>query len=749
MMSQQLSDESSTERHEAGTTRVLYGAEKAVGMGIKFMSNVKKRMDISFDSRGASIVVEVPAYWNGYLDIKSRGGQIRVVTEITKANLHYCKRLAKIAQVRHLNGMTGGIAVNETEYMATTTLEEAKPLTQVIYSNVEEVVRQGHCLFEILWENSIPAQDRFREIEEGVEPERTRVLYGADRILNQVVECFSSIKYTFDNCTDSAGPSIFLGNEPLKTEYSKLKDRGVKLRFITEITRDNVSYCKQLMRVADVRHLNKVRGNFGIVDKRLYAASGVEHQGKIPSRLVTSTIRAFVEQQQYFFETLWKKAMPAEQKIREIEEGVKPEYIVTINDPDKVQKIAFDLANSAKSEILVMFSTANAFHRQERAGGVQLLMDAARKRNVKVRILTPFDDRIGEVSRNVREELVMRRHDLEKTAAGDIDIKYTEPTLQTKISLLIVDSRFSLAVELEDDAKETTSEAIGLATLSNSKATVSSYVSMFESMWRQNELLEKLKAHSKMQQEFINIAAHELRSPIQPIMGLSELLYFKATNDQQRELADIIRRNAERLHRLAENILDVTRIESQSLRLDKEQFSLKELLEDTIRDYKKSPDYNNNNNNNSIQLIYPSEKIDDDIFVQADKERIKQVISNLLSNAFGFTRGEGTVLVTVEREKRDDGSGQFVIVSVRDSGSGIAPEILPIMFEKFTTKSEKGTGLGLFISKGIIEAHGGRIWGKNNDDDDRKKGATFTFTLPTTIIVTDQQQDPVPGCKQG
>jgi hypothetical protein len=493
---------------QLGTTRVLYGPEKAVRMGVKFMSNVRKRMDISFDSRGASIVVEVGAYWNGYLDIRRRGGEIRVVTEITKANLHYCKQLTKIAQVRHLNGMIGGIAINEAEYMATTNLEEAKPLTQVIYSNVKEVVRQGHCLFEILWENSIPAQDRIREIEDGVEPERTKVVYGTKHILEYIEECFSGIKETYDNCTDSTGPSIFLDNKLLRGEYAKLKDKGIKLRFITEITADNAPYCKQLMKVAQLRHLNRVRGNFVIIDKSLYVASGIEHDGQqIPARLIISTIRAFVEQQQYFFETLWKKATPAEQKIKAIEDGVKPEYIKTINEHDKVEKVAFNLINSASKEILVIFSTANAFHRQERAGGVRFLMDAAKKRNVKVRILTPFDDKIREVAKKLlQEELLALRHNHEK----NIEIRHTESALQTKISLLIADAKFSLAIELEYDTKETTREAIGLATVSNSKATVSSYVSMFESMWRQNELLEKLKARSKVQEEFINIAAHEL-----------------------------------------------------------------------------------------------------------------------------------------------------------------------------------------------------------------------------------------------
>ena len=152
-----------------GTTEVLYGSENAVGRGVQFMKNVKKRMDICFDSKAPSIVVEVDAYRNGYKDIRNRGGKIRAFTEITKENIHYCKELTKLVdELRHLEGMKGGIAVSETEYMATTVLQEATPLTQVIYSNMREVVDQMQYIFDIFWHRAIPAKQRIKEIEKGL-----------------------------------------------------------------------------------------------------------------------------------------------------------------------------------------------------------------------------------------------------------------------------------------------------------------------------------------------------------------------------------------------------------------------------------------------------------------------------------------------------------------------------------------------------------------------------------------------------
>ncbi|HZC20071.1 MAG TPA: HAMP domain-containing sensor histidine kinase, partial [Nitrososphaeraceae archaeon] len=314
-----------------------------------------------------------------------------------------------------------------------------------------------------------------------------------------------------------------------------------------------------------------------------------------------------------------------------------------------------------------------------------------------------------------------------------IDIRYIEPALQTKTTVLIIDRKLSLSVELKDDTKNTSVEAIGLATYSNSTATVLSYASIFESLWAQTELYDQLKVHHKMQREFIDIAAHELRTPIQPILGLSQVLQSRLKNSvEHQELLDAIVRNAKRLQQLTENILDVTKIESNSLHLNKEQFNLRQIVLNVIADCKSQlKEYDDDN---SIMLELVSKE---DIFVEADKERITQVISNLLNNAIKFTQEdkgqqESGISITLEEPENDDRNknknNKEIIMRVKDKGIGIAPEIMPRLFTKFATKSEKGTGLGLYISKSIVEAHGGRIWAENNNDG---RGATFSFSLPT------------------
>ncbi len=230
---------------------------------------------------------------------------------------------------------------------------------------------------------------------------------------------------------------------------------------------------------------------------------------------------------------------------------------------------------------------------------------------------------------------------------------------------------------------------------------------------------ERLKMHDKMQQEFINVASHEMKTPTQAILGYSKLIQ---RHPEKREvMMEAIARNASRLQRLTNDILDVTRIETQSLKLNIERVNLNELISDLIEDYRNEIE----KTNKDIKILHePQNQIID---VEADKNRLTQVISNLLSNAIKFTM-KGTIRVT---EEVKDGKA---LVSIEDTGLGIDTEIFPRLFLKFAAKSETGTGLGLFISKSIIEAHGGKIWAENNDTSDGKKGATFTFSIPLSKL---------------
>ena len=566
------------------------------------------------------------------------------------------------------------------------------------------------------------------------------VLQNIDDILKKGKEILET-STEFLVCSKVGGIRLVYNNyfksyEKVMQEYSKGGHKGIRL--VTSIDRDSIDIVRKFLSIGvQVRHVKNMPPiDFAVSDKEMIATIERMESGQMIQNLLVSTEQPYIDHFTSIFDELWKNGVDAKDRIKTIEEGVDTEGIEIIQNPAEIQKIIFNLLKSAAEEILIVFATANAFHRQEYLGAMQFLKEAANQRGVKIRILTPADDLIVQTAQRWKgqqqeqEEEGQQQKMLEQQK---IDIRFIESYLQTNVSLLIVDRKFSLAVELKDDAAHMSYEAMGLATYSNSKPTVHSYVSIFGNLWQQTELYEQLKIHNKMQtelyerlqevdkakDEFINIAAHELRTPIQPIIGLSDVLHSRIKDSEQQEFLDIIIRNARRLQQLTEDVLDVTRIESRNLKLRKEKVSLNEIISNTISDYRNQLVKENKNNTLKLELVNLTDK-GKDIIIEADKSRISQVISNLLSNAIKFTN-EGAIIVSTERNAND------VLVSIKDTGTGIDSDVLPQLFTKFTTKSTTGTGLGLFISKSIIEAHDGRIWAENNKDGN---GATFYFRIP-------------------
>jgi len=409
-----------------------------------------------------------------------------------------------------------------------------------------------------------------------------------------------------------------------------------------------------------------------------------------------------------------------------------------IRNRKEVQRLFIDIVKSAEHEILLIFPTVNSFLREQRLGIISLLKYGTIERGVNIKILTPIIDDVQKSVQGIVEEIGGQAQKNFQVRA--VDVTYEGSTVNT-VTIIIVDKKASLVIEKLDDSKENFIDAIGLATYSNSKPTVSSYISIFESLWNQTKLYEELRKHNKMQQEFINIAAHELRTPAQSLLGYAQLAKANPhyIEKQAESFIDVIYRNSFRIHKLTKDILDVTRIESQTLNLNKTKFNLKDLMINAIEDAltKLVP----RDSSDKVEVAYKSVKgiageaanHSDNIFVQADRDRITQVISNLLDNALKFTP-HGLVSVVISRPKeykegQEEDNEEEVVVSVEDTGSGIDPEIFPKLFTKFTSKSFSGTGLGLYISKSIIEAHGGKIWAKNNKCQG-KSGATFCFSLP-------------------
>ena len=519
---------------------------------------------------------------------------------------------------------------------------------------------------------------------------------------------------------DSKSPHFLLSDE-IRKRLQKAKTKGIRIRLITEITNANLNACNEIMKFAEVRHLHKVIGNFIISDKEYF---GQSLESNYQTNQIYSNDDGMVELQNYVFENLWNNSVSHHDKSSSLEVGVDPEEVKVLSDPTEIRKTYLSLIESAKSEISLIIATPNALQRNYKGGVISMLVEASEKRNVTVNLVIPTYD--GDKIQNnfLHTESVARNFRFKMKSIAPV----TTHTHRIKTTFLIVDKKSVFIIDVKDDNQDNFLEAVGYATFHVSKSRTESYNFIFDTIWRQADLYEslreanrnliysyqKLEERDAMEKEFINLAAHELRTPSQSIIGYSEMLRDLPERNKQYEEA--ISRNAERLYSLVTNMLSIARIESQTMKLNKIIFDLNVKIENVIKDVSQQIELRKAD---KVRIDFRSSGR---INILADKEKIFQVFANLLNNAIKFTN-EGTIKISVkEKEKTNE-----AVVTIKDSGPGIDREIIPHLFSKFKTKSEKGLGLGLYISKNIVEAHHGKIEAYNNPNSE---GATFVVTLP-------------------
>jgi len=542
----------------------------------------------------------------------------------------------------------------------------------------------------------------------------TFIIKGRKRALREAYDRSLNVKHSY-YCI--IGDELIKSYKPfLPLLQDQVYRRGGSSYIITNIEKETFQAIKDLTEAgAEIKHIDisSLRrcviyddnvAYFSIVEP-VITCGAIENvdQTEGEDLWIGSTEPSVVQSAKKHFLSDWKNAIPAVDRINELEKGIEPEFLKVIIDPEEAAQILLNIAKSVKNEALSIMPNVQGMLRMEKLGVIDLLIEASQK-GATVKIICPLTNANSHIVKRISEQ-----------GSG---IRIMNGYDDAESGILIVDCEKFLQAEVKNPTADQFSKAIGFAIYSNSKRNVNSFKSFFELLWNERILNEELIKADKMQKEFINIAAHELRTPVQPILSLSEVLSSKKRSiEEYHEYIDVIVRNAKRLRRLADDILDITKIESQLLQLKKEGINLNEMIQNVITDYQTQIKKMNDN----VKLVFVSTK-DNNIFVDADRERLFRVLDNLLNNAVKFTK-EGTVTITAE--KKED--SKEVVINIKDTGIGIDPELLPRLFSKFATKSHQGTGLGLFISKGIIEAHGGKVSAQNNPDG---KGATVAFSLP-------------------
>jgi two-component system sensor histidine kinase VicK len=691
-------------------TEIFYGIDNVMNTVLKFLYQTRSKIDACVDYTRPSLAIDIVILKRAFLDARKRGVKLRYTTEINKDNISYCKQLmSMVDELRHLDGIKGNFYISETGYLAPATLHEAgEPAAQIIYSNVKELIEHQKYVFETLWSKTIPAEQRIREIEEGIARCETVIIDNSDEIIREIYSLTASSN-KLDMCLTSGGMQyshkyFFDINKKLLDKQRRGEHKG--LRYITNIDNKNLELIKLYLKSGiKIRHVGNLPPmSFGVSDKKIAVTIEKMEDGKVVQSLLLSNESQYLKHFSSVFQRLWENGIEAIERIQEIEEGIEAEFYKVITDNEKASQILIDMTKSVRRKALIFLPNDKALVRIDRLGIVDSLLTASRN-GAEVKIICPLTDENSEIQRKILEN-----------APG---IRILDGNI-SPYGMYIIDHEKFLRAELKKPKADKFSDAIGLVVYSNRKTTVDSFESVFELLWNERILVEELKKADTMQKEFISIAAHELKTPIQAILGMSGLLkYYPEKTDQ---VIEVISRNAIRLQRLSAHILDATRIESQTLKLEKERFNIRDLIPTIIEDYKERI---KDNTNDRVELIYNDDdfNISHTLIVEADRERINQVISNLLSNSIQFTNN-GYILLDIATNDQNN----EVIVTVRDTGIGINPEIMPRLFSKFVTRSQQGTGLGLFISKNIIESHGGKIWAENNVLEGR--GTVISFTLP-------------------
>ncbi|HYF99651.1 MAG TPA: HAMP domain-containing sensor histidine kinase [Candidatus Saccharimonadales bacterium] len=786
--SSNLQDKKVSVEYEQGKeniiTKIVYG-EDTLSVIDQFAIACQSEVNVIVDKNSASLIINDSEFTKFYTILKNKSVDIRIVTEVNSANMDYCKKIIEDygAELRHFSDIKVNLAISDDkEYVGFTGLHDSRPLSEVVYSNVREVITQNKFIFETLWNKAISAKQRFREIKDGVLPRETYLIndpkealaYVQDFIKNAVTGISNSISIEYFKLVDQ--------NQSLLNSYldylSKYKEGKVKgaLRWITYIDnkKEDVELIEKFLHMGiEIKHVKNLPPlYFSVSSKQCVVTVENVRNGEMFQNILLTTESLYISHYQTVFEELWRVGMDARERIRQLQTDTTLATTKIIENSVDAKSCFIEMVRNAREEILILFPSLNAIKREVIMGIIELLQKKGTQ-NVRIRILSPVDEKIKEMvlSHNAEDKDLMIQNITSR------EIRKQDYLIST---IVIVDRKFVLATELKDDSKALFEEAIGLCIYSTSRPTIFSYLSIFESLWDQTEMYEQLKIANKklvqseeLEREFINTAAHELRTPTQAIMGYTEidietfddlLKNSKVAIDDELESTvkhlkkhfDAISRNSIRLDELINNLLDVARIESNrvnSLSLHKEKLDLIKEINDSTQTY-----LGQKIKEKDIKINFINESIGEECWIYADKLRINQIINNLIDNAIKFTGRNGKIDIMIEEnaycltgfdtdknetiknngpiEKKEEEvigkkESRYILVGISDTGKGILPQVMPNLFDKFITGSQTGTGLGLYITRNLVEAHGGKIWAFNNKDG---VGATFVFTLPKTDV---------------
>ena len=586
-------------------------------------------------------------------------------------------------------------------------------------------------LFKTLWSRSISALKRIKEIELETEPIKTQVLEKAKEATSNICKVIRESKYLRVCCTANYLQLISKYYLDINKELLGIQQQGKfkDIRWITSINDDkDIDVVNAFTRIPlKIRHTSeRLPINFVVSDK--YIASTTENtirDNKFFSNMLFSNDPLYVEHFYNIFNKIWKQSVEAEDRIKELTDS---EFFKAkiISNPQKSLRLIKKSYSLSRKDILIILPSFNGLLRMKRSKNLEKLNELA-SNGILVKILI-----IQSQGMDYLREI--------KKKYSYIKFRTTQITFPIYHRITIIDQRTTIILKIKDDTITDVPIAAGITTFIDGQPTALSYTGIFETIWNQAEMFEslkkineKLQSHKRMQQEFLGMIAHELRNPIQPIIGLTEYVKDKIKDKKQIELLDSVINSGQKLNALTENLLDVSHIEDNIFSIDKKRYDLSQSISSLIKTFQ------NLLRRAGKKIEFRFNYSEKEYFVVADRNRIEQALSNLIHNSIksisrkSNVEERGIISIKIKESatttytnssRYGTEKGQIIEISIEDNGQGIDPKMMRDLFKKF--KSTDGHGLGLYISRKIIEAHGGNI----SVDKKKKVGAIFIISLP-------------------
>ena len=637
------------------------------------------------------------------------------------------------AEIRHIDSVRGNFTVTDTEDISIPQREEGgKTAQELVYSNLPELVQQNQFFFETLWNSAVPAEDRIKELQDGKVRYRTTMIRDQYEILSETMRMVEKSNQ-YSVCSVPGGLLYAYNHsfdvfKQILDKYRREEHKGI--RWLTTIDQSTAETAEKFLELGmEIRHTSNIpTESFGISDKVVgITLSGLEN-GRLNNRALFSNEPIYLEHYSSLFDELWMGAADARERIRQIAEGIEEPRMKIIRNREEVRRVYLELVNGAKEEILLLLPTTNSYLREEEIGVIDAMQSAVAERGVKVLMLSPdasAKDGVQKFSKDLGTRQVQGRRINHKIIRA--------ATTPNTVTILVVDRKESLIIELQDDSKLDFDKAIGLATYSNRGSTVKSNIRFFERMWeeatdreREEELLQK-EIRSRREAELLqDILAHDIRNFNQISLTSAELLKTEYPTEETLPLIEEILSATERSSNLIERAKNLGKIISQQevklYPIDLGE-SLRRSIDVVIKAYRE-------------KAIIPSFALKDRVFVEAD-EFLDEVFTNILSNSINYTESQDVPLeISVEEATASDENQiekRYYKIALTDQGRGIPDEAKARVFTRYLDTA-RGSGLGLSIVYAlVVDRYLGKVHVKNRVEGDYRRGTVIEVWLPKAL----------------